>query len=78
MSDAVARGGLSPWDERIPLITDENYGELIVNETLTAQEERERIWFLIVYVSPFRFLRCVAPLGSRVVEYMGDTKLRGC
>ncbi|PIL37411.1 hypothetical protein GSI_01105 [Ganoderma sinense ZZ0214-1] len=51
VSDAVARGGLSPWDERIPLITDENYVEMIVNETLTAQEERERIWFLIVSVT---------------------------
>ncbi|KAM5534813.1 hypothetical protein V8D89_011529 [Ganoderma adspersum] len=51
MSDAVARGGLSPWDERIPLVTDENFGEMIVNETLTAEEERERIWFLIVSVT---------------------------
>lgn len=53
MTDAVARGSLSPWDERIPLVTDENFVEMIVNETLTAQEERERVWFLIVCVSSF-------------------------
>lgn len=39
------------WDERIPLITDENYAEMIVNETLTAEEEKERVWFLIVTVT---------------------------
>ncbi|OJA15338.1 hypothetical protein AZE42_03333 [Rhizopogon vesiculosus] len=36
------------WDERIPLITDENYAEMIVNETLTPEEEKERVWFLII------------------------------
>ena len=50
VSDAVARSA-SPWDERIPLIMDENFGEMIVNETLTAEEERERVWFLIMCVS---------------------------
>lgn len=38
------------WDERIPLITDENYAEMIVNETLTPEEEKERLWFLIMCV----------------------------
>lgn len=38
------------WDERIPLITDENYAEMIVNETLTPEEEKERVWFLIMCV----------------------------
>ena len=37
------------WDKRIPLITDENYGSVIVNEAFSnEEEERERIWFLIV------------------------------
>jgi len=37
------------WDKRIPLITDENYGSLIVDETFSnEEEERERVWFLIV------------------------------
>lgn len=38
------------WDDRIPLITDDNYGEMIVNETLTEEEEEERVWFLAMYV----------------------------
>jgi hypothetical protein len=40
------------WDERIQLITDENYDELIVNEPLTEEEEKQRVWFLVMYVMP--------------------------
>jgi hypothetical protein len=37
------------WDKRIPLITDENYEDLIVKETFSSEEEEnERVWFLIV------------------------------
>ena len=37
------------WDKRIPLITDDNYKSLIVDETFSnEEEERERVWFLIV------------------------------
>lgn len=37
------------WDPRIPLITDDNYESLIVNETFSSEEEeKERVWFLIV------------------------------
>jgi hypothetical protein len=37
------------WDRRIPLITDENYESLIVDETFSnEEEERERVWFLIM------------------------------
>ncbi|KAH9948791.1 hypothetical protein B0H21DRAFT_689421 [Amylocystis lapponica] len=39
------------WDPRIPLITDYNYDELIVNEPLTPEEEEDRVWFLIITVS---------------------------
>ncbi|KAG1833271.1 hypothetical protein F4604DRAFT_881571 [Suillus subluteus] len=39
------------WDARIPIITDENYAEIIVNEALTAEEEEERVWFLIITVT---------------------------
>lgn len=38
------------WDERIPLITDHNYEDLIVNEELSWQDESERIWFIAMYV----------------------------
>ena len=36
------------WDDRIPLITDENYEDMVVNETLTAAEEDKRVWFIVV------------------------------
>jgi hypothetical protein len=37
------------WDKRIPLITDDNYERLIVNETFSNEdEEKERVWFLVV------------------------------
>jgi hypothetical protein len=37
------------WDKRIPLVTDDNYQSLIVNETFSnEEEERERVWFLVV------------------------------
>ena len=39
------------WDERIPLITDDNYDDLIVNEALTEQEEIDRVWIIVMYVS---------------------------
>jgi hypothetical protein len=39
------------WDERVPLITDDNYDDLIVNEPLTEQEEIDRVWIIVMYVS---------------------------
>ncbi|KAF5371279.1 hypothetical protein D9758_004166 [Tetrapyrgos nigripes] len=42
----------SPWDPRIPLITDNNYEEVIVNEPLNEEEEKDRTWVLIVSGSP--------------------------
>ena len=36
------------WDGRVPLITDANYNDLIVNEVLTEEEEKSRVWLLIV------------------------------
>lgn len=36
------------WDTRIPLVTDDNFDELIVNEELTNEEEKHRVWILIV------------------------------
>ncbi|KAI0722377.1 hypothetical protein C8T65DRAFT_799380 [Cerioporus squamosus] len=51
ITEAVERGAKSPWDERIPLITDENYDELIVNEQLTDEELRDRVWILVISVT---------------------------
>lgn len=36
------------WDERVTLITDENYQDLIVNEPLTAKEEQDRTWIIVM------------------------------
>ncbi|KAF8914277.1 hypothetical protein CPB84DRAFT_1742067 [Gymnopilus junonius] len=39
------------WDDRIELITDHNYKDLIVNETLTEEEEKERTWIIVISVT---------------------------
>ncbi|KAI6127383.1 hypothetical protein EDD16DRAFT_283431 [Pisolithus croceorrhizus] len=39
------------WDERIPLISDSNYHDIIVNEELSPEEEGKRVWFLIITVT---------------------------
>ncbi|KAG5634531.1 hypothetical protein H0H81_001639 [Sphagnurus paluster] len=39
------------WDERVPLITDHNYQDLIVNESLTEQEENDRTWVIVISVT---------------------------
>ncbi|KAF7975627.1 hypothetical protein HWV62_9061 [Athelia sp. TMB] len=39
------------WDERIPLITDENYESMVVHEEMTPEEEAERVWFAIITVT---------------------------
>lgn len=38
------------WDDRVTLIDDDNYEDLIVNETMTKEEETNRIWFVVMYV----------------------------
>ena len=38
------------WDDRIPLITDANYDDIIVNEELSPEEEESRVWMLVMYV----------------------------
>ncbi|EJD53657.1 hypothetical protein AURDEDRAFT_80183 [Auricularia subglabra TFB-10046 SS5] len=51
------------WDERIPLIYDETFENVIVNEKLTPEEEKERVWFLVVCASG-------GPQASAVSEYV--------
>ncbi|KAG5648752.1 hypothetical protein DXG03_000099 [Asterophora parasitica] len=36
------------WDDRVTLITDHNYQDVIVNEPLTEQEEQDRTWILVI------------------------------
>ncbi|KAF8592583.1 hypothetical protein K439DRAFT_1625932 [Ramaria rubella] len=41
-----------PWDDRIPMIRDDNFEELIFNESFATPEEDEvRIWFLVVTIT---------------------------
>ncbi|PPQ79473.1 hypothetical protein CVT25_002609 [Psilocybe cyanescens] len=42
------------WDERVELITDENYKDLVVNEPLTEEEEKERVWVIVISVTSAR------------------------
>ncbi|KAF8645480.1 hypothetical protein AX16_007765 [Volvariella volvacea WC 439] len=40
------------WDERIPLITDDNYEDVIAREQFESEEEeRNRLWLLVVTVT---------------------------
>lgn len=50
------------WDDRITLITDENYEEMIVNEVMTPEEEAERVWFAVMYVACRSFILCARGL----------------
>ncbi|KAF9450160.1 hypothetical protein P691DRAFT_701799 [Macrolepiota fuliginosa MF-IS2] len=50
ITERVALNKVIPWDERIPLITDENYQDLIVNEPL-IEEEKERVWIVVISVT---------------------------
>ena len=63
MSDVVERGAQLPWDPRIPLITDENYDEMIVNEVMSEEEEKDRTWFLIMCVT----LMYYSPKWPRII-----------
>ena len=44
----AARANSEIWDSRIPLVTDDNFNDLIVNEVLTDEEEKHRVWLLIM------------------------------
>lgn len=41
------------WDDRVPLIDDLNYEDMIVEEKLTEQEEKDRVWIIIMLVCVF-------------------------
>lgn len=38
------------WDLRIPIVYDETFDEIIANETMTPEEEKERVWFIVLCV----------------------------
>lgn len=44
------------WDSRIPLITDDNYKDLIEEEEFgSLEEEKDRLWFIVMFVSDASF-----------------------
>ncbi|EIW63122.1 uncharacterized protein TRAVEDRAFT_43427 [Trametes versicolor FP-101664 SS1] len=51
VAEAIAPSTVSSWDLRIPLITDDNFDEIIVHEELTPKEEAARVWFLVISVA---------------------------
>lgn len=47
--EEAKRAQAEMWDERIPIIDDENYEDTISNEVFaTPEEEAKRVWFLII------------------------------
>ncbi|KAK0461642.1 uncharacterized protein EV420DRAFT_1526403 [Desarmillaria tabescens] len=54
ITERLAAAEVLPWDSRIPLITDDNYEEMIVKEELTEEEEAERVWALLISASASR------------------------
>jgi len=51
ITEKIALVSANLWDDRVPLITDDNFQELIVNEEMTEEEEKERVWALIISAS---------------------------
>ncbi|KAJ7167746.1 hypothetical protein C8R46DRAFT_1350699 [Mycena filopes] len=54
ITERLQAAALMPWDTRVPLITDENYSELVVNEQLTEEEEEKRVWAIVVSATSSR------------------------
>ncbi|TCD68480.1 hypothetical protein EIP91_010655 [Steccherinum ochraceum] len=46
--EAARAQGANTWDSRIPLITDDNYDDVVVKEVLTEEEEENRLWFIVI------------------------------
>ncbi|KAF5321765.1 hypothetical protein D9619_000584 [Psilocybe cf. subviscida] len=65
------------WDDRIPLITDDNFNELIVNEPLTKDEEDERVWVIVISVTSARQDGISKFLDSAFDEAYNQTVLAG-
>ena len=52
---ATQRANEKPWDTRVPMVTDENWEDMVVNEPLSLEEEKDRTWFMVVCVLPVFF-----------------------
>ncbi|KAF7352317.1 hypothetical protein MVEN_01195400 [Mycena venus] len=54
ITERLAAQAISPWDERIPLITDDNYFDMVVNEPMSEEEEEKRVWAIVVSATTSR------------------------
>lgn len=66
ITERVALSRADLWDERIPLITDDNFNELIANEPLTEEEEEKRVWVVVMYVLYISFFAPVSLLPAQL------------
>ena len=48
ITEKLAAAEAMPWDPRVPLITDDNYEDMIVNEQLSEEEEKDRVWAIVM------------------------------
>ncbi|KAK2465937.1 hypothetical protein APHAL10511_001578 [Amanita phalloides] len=56
------------WDERIPLITDNNYQDIIVNESLTDEEQHARTWAIIITATANDSLDSLSKMMDRMFD----------
>ncbi|KAJ7098657.1 hypothetical protein B0H15DRAFT_878463 [Mycena belliarum] len=54
ITEKLEAAAVSPWDDRIPLITDDNYHDVVVNEAMSEEEEKDRVWVIVVSASSSR------------------------
>ncbi|TFK72000.1 hypothetical protein BDN72DRAFT_816596 [Pluteus cervinus] len=54
ITERLAQQSVLPWDERIPLITDDNFADLIENEQLSQEEAEQRVWMLVITAAAAR------------------------
>lgn len=55
------------WDDRVELITDDNYNDLIVNEPMTPEEEKERVWIFVMCVDYVKFVEHIKLTSTLVL-----------
>ncbi|KAJ7054982.1 hypothetical protein C8F01DRAFT_1160568 [Mycena amicta] len=78
ITERLEAAAVSLWDERIPLITDENYEAMVVNETFASkQEEEERVWVVIVSAQSSRQEGISKFFDTAFDETYNDTLIAG-
>ncbi|KAK7062246.1 hypothetical protein R3P38DRAFT_2834257 [Favolaschia claudopus] len=54
ITEKLEAAAATPWDDRVPLITDDNYHDMVLNEPMTEEEEDKRVWVIVVSASSSR------------------------